>query len=526
MSKKNKILVFSAVVVFTIAVVILLIDLFFSNEKLILRIPKDSCLVVRLDVKTLSEKAEISKWSELELFKSNEISILGKELTVIGRICQTPETSGIDFKKSVYVFFGEDNEDYHGVVLALKESEEFELAIRSLIPNIIIQKNNGINSATLSPNESVVIWNNDVAMFYSRKCAGIENYAVSIFNQDGNSSMLENDAFTEFDSNDEELAIYVSATLSNSRHFKNHASHLSKLKGVGVFCHFEKNDLIVDTKLYKKEGIKDSELEFFNDQNLSENINAFLGQKKAIGFLAGNLNLQNILEVANFSQIIFGKSILSNSEVIDAFSGETLFVINDYRKVPKVIQTREKRYRDVVRYNHYNSYGYYGYGYNNMGYYNNYYYEKEPYWVVNTYTILEPVVYFKTALKVKNQEKAQLILNKLSENGVALNNCRFQDGYLIVTNDILSSDNFNLDPETKELVNQNYGCGKFDLNLNRYPNISNDFQNEMKNIDEILRIAEDATVSVDDGIIHCVLRFSESTEPILWRILQVVDREL
>lgn len=525
MSKKNKILVISAVGVFIIASVVILINFFFSNKELILRIPKDSTAVARLDLKSLSEKAEISKWNELKMFKNIETSSIGSELKVIGKICQTPETSGIDFKKCVYAFFGEANEGYQGVVLGLNDSERFASIIKSLDASIVVQNNKDYSMAMLSPNETVVIWDNNVAMFYSRKCTDLENYAISIFNQDGAASMLDNKAFMEFDSNDEELAFYFSASLSNSRYFKNHASQLSKLNGLGVFCSFEKNDLIVDARFYGNEGIEDSELEFFNDENLSDNINGFLGQKRSIGFLAGNLNLKNILEVANLSKMLFGNSVLSNADVIEAFSGEVLFAINDYRKVPKVIQTREKRYRDVVRYNNYNSYGYYGYGYYNGGYNNNYHYEKEPYWELRSYAIMEPVVFFTTALKVKNQEKAQLVLNRLLENGVALNNFKFQDGYLIVTNDILGSDQFNLDSATKELVSQNYGCAKFDLNLNQYPSIENDFRSELKNLDEVLKITRNTTVKVDDGNINCVLNFTESTEPIIWRVLGLLDKE-
>jgi hypothetical protein len=525
MSKKNKILVLSAVGIFVIAVAIILVNFFFSNKELISRIPKDSFFVVRLDLRSLSEKAEISKWSELEMFKSIETSNIGNELKVIGKICQTPETSGIDFKKCVYAFFGEANEGYHGVLLALNESEKFESTIKSLDPSIVVQNNNNVNSAVLLPYETVLIWNDDVAMFYSRKCMNPENYAISIFNQDGTQSMLDNNSFMEFESNDEEMAFYVSATLSNSRYFKSHASHLNKLNGVGVFCHFENNDVIIDTRFYGNDEVEDSGLEFFNDQKLSENINVFLSQHKSIGFLAGNLNLNNILDVANLSQMMFGKSILSNADILEAFSGEALFAINDYRKVPKVIQTREKRYRDVIRYNNYNSYGNYWNSYYNRGYYNNYYYEKEVYWELRSYTIMEPVVFFKTVLKVKNQEKAQLVLNKLSQNGVAINNCIFKDGYLVITNDVLSSEQFDLELATKELVSQNFGCAKFDLNLNRYPSIENDFKSELNSVDDILRISENATVSVEDGNLHCVLRFSESTDPILWRVIKILDGE-
>ena len=141
MSKKNKILVISAVGVFIIASVVILINFFFSNKELISRIPKDSTAVARLDLKSLSEKAEISKWNELKMFKNIETSSIGSELKVIGKICQTPETSGIDFKKCVYVFFGEANEGYHGVVLGLHDSERFASIIKSLDASIVVQNN-------------------------------------------------------------------------------------------------------------------------------------------------------------------------------------------------------------------------------------------------------------------------------------------------------------------------------------------------------------------------------------------------
>jgi len=523
MSKKNKILVISGIGVFVIAILIILINFFFSNKELILRIPKDSVIVARLDVRLLSEKAEMSKWNELEIFKNIESSNIGNELKVISKIYQNPETSGIDFKKCVYAFFGEASEGYHGVVLALNESKKFEATIKSLDPGIVVQNNNEVNSAMLSLNETVVIWNDDVAMFYSRKCIDPLNYAISIFNQDGAQSMLDDEGFMEFESEDTEMNIYMAASSSNSSLFGNHASQLNKIHGVGILCQFEKNKLTADTRFYKNEGVKDEEIEFFKDQNLSENINLFLSQKKPMGFFALNLDPNNLTQVANLSQMLFGKSVLSNSEITEAFSGETFFSVNDYRKVPKYIQTREIQYREVMKYNGYNSY--YGYGgyYNGGGYYNSYHYEKEPYWVTRTYKIMDPVVFFKAALAVKSQDKAQRIIDKLTQNGISICNYSFQNGYLIVSNDNYTNNDNYKDETSNELISNNAACGVFDLNPNHFQNFQNDFSNEIATFAGFFELVDNAKVSLVDNNLKIEFQFSESSDHILWRFMQVLS---
>ena len=63
--KNKKAVIYILGVLFLLGALFLVYRYFTSNKDLINRIPKDSVSVVKLDVKSLFEKAEFSRWKEL-----------------------------------------------------------------------------------------------------------------------------------------------------------------------------------------------------------------------------------------------------------------------------------------------------------------------------------------------------------------------------------------------------------------------------------------------------------------------------
>jgi hypothetical protein len=516
-----KVIVLTAFGLIFICLLFFVLKIFKSNNDTIATIPRNSLAVAKLDLIAILENAEISKWQDLEMFNNDWSEKIGQEIKLIGKTYHNIEKSGIDIKKCVYAFYGESVESYGGLSMALSDPECFEQTIRSIDSEIEVGYINGILTAVLIPNEVVVIWDEEVAMFFSSRNNDILDKAIMVFSQQNENSMLNDDAFMSFETENCDLGIFMASSISESRFFKNHASRLNKLHGLALLCNFEKSKFIAETRFYPKPGIDDAELNFIDENNFSDDISNFLSEKNPIGFFAININEKNFLDAVDLSQMIFGDDFISGEEFEEAFTGEIFVSVNDFRKVSSyyTINTLENR---RVRRN--NDYGNYWYGYQSN--YSSYTWRDEPTWVSRRIKKTEPVVFFRTVLKVRNQSKAQAIINQLIDYGVGISEYKFDNGYLKITNDdyvdVISKDRF----VSSEFIKNNKACAKIDLDLEHYADLKKDFKYEIQNHLCFLNLLDSATISTKNDNFLIEINFKEDPEHMLWRIMKAVNEEV
>lgn len=523
--KNKKTVIYVLGVLFLLGALFLVYRYFTSNKDLINRIPKDSVSVVKLDVKSLFEKAEFSRWKELEMFSEENLANLDKELKVIGKIYQDPEKSGVDFGNCVYAFFGNRSDAASGLVLSVDDCRNLESTVRSLDSSIEIQKKNDVYSAVFEENELVLIWDEEVALFYARRCADVKGSAMEVFEQDEEMSLLDDDTFMSFDSESCDAGVYMNVNAMNNR--SNNGYEIEKVQGAAILFEFEKDQILAESRLYAKEGVDEDELLFLNEEKLSENISKFYAQRKTMGFVAMNFDMLKLFGV--FNDDILENRNVSNSELLDALNGETYVNVIDYRKVPKTKQVRQLEYRSVrkaVPYNNY--YNYYNNGYNYNYYYGNrssYYYTTEPIWVTKTITVYEPELIYKVCLGVKSEEKARVIISKLDREVDDELRFSVENGYIVITNDSpsLGDPQPFADSGSVDVINDNVACGFFDLELEHYPTIQNEFKNEIDSRLNFLQLLKNVKFTAEGNEMHFELNFSNSDDHILWRFMKALD---
>ena len=246
-----------------------------------------------------------------------------------------------------------------------------------------------------------------------------------------------------------------------------------------------------------------------------------------MGFVAMNFDMLKLFGV--FNDDILANRNVSNSELLDALNGETYVNVIDYRKVPKTKQVRQLEYRSVrkaVPYNNY--YNYYNNGYNYNYYYGNrssYYYTTEPIWVTKTITVYEPELIYKVCLGVKSEEKARVIASKLDREGDDELRFSVENGYIVITNDSPSMGDLQsfTDNGSVDVINDNVACGFFDLELEHYPTIQNEFKNEIESRLNFLQLLKNVKFTAEGNEMHFELNFSNSDDHILWRFMKALD---
>ena len=109
LSKKNKIIGGSVIVLITILIVVLIFNPgFFSSSTRILKIvPKDTPGVIVLDMKSIIKKGELDELSDTKIYKMalKELRSESKKAArFLEEIVDDPKISGIDFRSQIVAF--------------------------------------------------------------------------------------------------------------------------------------------------------------------------------------------------------------------------------------------------------------------------------------------------------------------------------------------------------------------------------------------------------------------------------------
>lgn len=98
-------------------------------------IPKEAPLVIAIDPISLAYKANVGDWDELEFMQLLSEEVENESVRLSRRLenfMDNPSEMGIDLSKYIYVFQSGQNQGYVGVVLDLKDRDDFEEFVKSM----------------------------------------------------------------------------------------------------------------------------------------------------------------------------------------------------------------------------------------------------------------------------------------------------------------------------------------------------------------------------------------------------------
>jgi hypothetical protein len=171
-------------------------------------IPRESSMVISLDLEALAKKANMADFRKTELYK-NISQELGSKQQTLKLIWDDPEKSGIKFKKAF--IFATDSANA-GLTLELKSASDFESMITRFAKEenltLAVQKGAGCKYVVLPGNDSSsVIWDDNKALCVMHTPTG---EALRMFGTTPESGILSNKDFASFYEKRKEVACWVS----------------------------------------------------------------------------------------------------------------------------------------------------------------------------------------------------------------------------------------------------------------------------------------------------------------------------
>jgi hypothetical protein len=528
-----------------------------NNNKLIAKIPKDSAMVFKADLKSLADKAEFKKWKELSMFDD-----MGEDDGVLKGILDNPKKCGVNFMQNAYGFMGKGDEVYGGIVFGIKDAKDFEETVKSIDGDIEVQKTDGIYTAEVDKNDVALVWDKNVALLYFRNEDDVMERAKQVFNQDKDMSMLEMDTYMEFESLDADLGMYMNmkgfqelASEMGGR-IKDQFKSMEKAESIGMTMLFEDQQLLVDATYYPVEGATPEEISMMKEEGISSDLMKLISPTNPKGFYAANMNLDKILGLYPQLNEEMMKDGFSIDEFKNGLNGEMTFSLIDVKNIQKI--------REVADYDNWEP--------------NDFYETPVPMKMDTTYE-LSPIYKINLGMKDKGiienliakfvakinepevteemfdiedsmkssfdsymtpyenmvEEIEEPKIKRYQYNGLEVMEAedvklyyKYEGNYLSISNDesAFASQNFSWDEDAEEMLKDKAGSGYMDLNYKNYPDIERENARSVQEVKSFLEMLDNMKFSSDGMTFHFEMNFTDSPDHILWRMMKTIDAQV
>ncbi len=527
-----------------------------NNNELIAKIPKDSAMVFKADVKSLADKAEFKQWKDLAMFDE-----MGKDGEVFSEVLDHPKKSGVNFLQNAYGFVGKGEEPFGGIVFGIKDAKDFEETVSKMDDDVEIQKIDGLYTAELDKGDVALVWDKDVALLYFRDGDDVMEKAKQTFAQDEDMSMLENDTYMEYESLDADLGTYLN--MPKLQEFvnemgsgsKDQFKSMEKLEGIGMTVLFEDQQMLVDAAYYPVEGATPEEISMMKEEGISADLMKLISPTQPKGFYAANMDLDKILGLYPQINEEMMKDGFSMDEFKNGLSGEISFSLIDVKNVQTI--------GEVADYDNWNPYD---------GGYNTSVPMKK-----DTLNELTPI--YKINLGIKDRgiidNLIAKLVSKINEPEPAVegfdfdrdptfdsyitpydnlveeieepkakryqyNNLevlemedvkmfyKYDGNYLSISNDesAFASQNFTWEEDLEEMLSEKAGSGYMDLNYKNYPDFERENARYVQEVKSFLEMLDNMKFSSDGMTFHFEMNFTESPDHILWRMMKTIDAKV
>ena len=532
-----------------------------NNNRLIAKIPKDSAMVFKADLKSLAEKAEFKKWKELSMFDD-----MAEDDGLLKGILDNPKKCGVNFMQNAYGFMGKGDEMYGGIVFGIKDAKDFEETVKSIDSDIEVQKTDGIYTAEVDKNDVALVWDKNVALLYFRDASrdddDIMEKAKQAFSQDDDMSMLEMDTYMEFESLDADLGMYM-----NAKKFQELAAGMGniavgqmntmeKAEAIGMTMLFEDQQMLVDATYYPIEGATPEEISMLKEEGISADLMKLISPTNPKGFYAANMDLDKILGL--YPQI--NEEMIKDGFSIDEFknglNGEMTFSLIDVKNVQKI--------REVADYDNWEPYGFYdtpvpmkmdttfelspiykiNFGLKDKGIIENLIAKfvakiNEPEVTEEMFDIEDSMRSsfdsYMTPYENLVEEIEEPKIKRYQYNGLEVMEAedvklfyKYEGNYLSISNDesAFASQSFSWDDELDEMLTEKAGAGYMDLNYKNYPDIERENARDVQEVKSFLEMLDNMKFSSDGMTVHFEMNFTDSPDHILWRMMKTIDAQV
>ena len=525
-----------------------------NNNRLIAKIPKDSAMVFKADLKSLADKSEFKQWKDLSMFDD-----LGNDGEIFSEMLDNPKKSGVNFLQNAYGFVGKGEKPFGGIVFGIKDDKDFEETIRKMDGDFEIQKVDGVYSVEVDKGDVALVWDKHVALVYFNNGSDIMEKAKQAFAQDEDMSMLESDTYMEYESLDADLGMYMNVKkfqeLANemggqsSEQFK----YMEKAESFGMTVVFDDQQMLVDATYYPVEGATVEEISMMREEGVSADLIKLISPSQPKGFYAANMDIGKIIDMYAWLNDEMMKDGFSLDEFKNGLTGEMSLSLIDVKNVQTIVEVAD-----------YDSWDPELYDYDNMP------------MKMDTMNVLKPI--YKINLGVKDRANIDNLIakfvSKMNEsvqpeemvdieelmkssydsyttpydnlveeleepqvkryqyNGLEVFETddvklfyKYDGNYLSISNDesAFASQNFTWDDELEEMLNEKAGSGYMDLNYKNYPDIERENARTIEEMKDLLVMMNDMKFSSDGMSFHFEMNFTDSPDHILWRMMKTID---
>jgi hypothetical protein len=524
-----------------------------NNNRLIAKIPKDSTMIFKADLKSLAEKAEFKKWKELSMFDD-----MAEDDGLLKGILDNPKKCGVNFMQNAYGFMSKGDEVYGGIVFGIKDAKDFEETVKEMDSDIEVQKTDGIYTAEVDKNDVALVWDKNVALLYFRNEDDVMEKAKQAFSQDEDMSMLEMDTYMEFESLDADLGVFM-----NMKKFQEFASEmggqvkdqfksLEKAESVGVTVLFEDQQMLIDATYTPVEGATPEEISMMKEEGISDDLIKLISPTKPKGFYAANMNLDKILGLYPQINEEMMKDGFSLDEFKNSLNGEMTISLIDIKNVQTI--------REVADYDNWEPYGFYdtpvpmkmdtsnvltpiykiNLGVKDRGILDNimtkfvakvnepeiemYDLESSMDYTFDSYMTPEVIVQEPNA---KRYQYNGLEVLELKDAGFKWY-YKYDGNYVSISNNesAFASQNFSWDEDAEEMLRDKAGSGYMDLNYKNYPDVERENARDVQEVKSFLEMLDNMKFSSDGMAFHFEMNFTDSPDHILWRMMKTIDAQV
>jgi hypothetical protein len=528
-----------------------------NNNRLIAKIPKDAAMVFKADLKSLADKAEFKKWTELSMFDE-----MRKEESVFDKILDNPKKSGVNFMQNAYGYVSKGDEFYGGIVFGIKDAKDFEETVKGIDDDIEVQKTDGIYTAEVDNNDVALVWDKNVALMYFRDDEEVMEKAKQAFAQDEDMSMLEMDTYMEYESLDADLGMYM-----NMKRFQELASEMGgqmqdqfksmeKAESIGVTVLFDDQQMLVDATYYPVEGATPEEISMMKEESISADLMKLISPTTPKGFYAANMDLDKIFGLYPQLNEEMMKDGFSLDEFRNSLNGEMTISLIDVKNVQKI--------REVADYDAWEPNGFYD---TPVPMKMDTTFELSPIYKINlgvkdrgildniiakfVAKMNEPVVVeemmdmedlmkssfdsYTTPYDNLVEEIEEPKIKRYQYNGLEVMEAediklyyKYEGNYLSISNDesAFASQNYSWDDELEEMLTEKAGAGYMDLNYKNYPDIERENAEYIQEVKSFLEMLDNMKFSSDGMTFHFEMNFTDSPDHILWRMMKTIDAEV
>lgn len=279
-----------------------------NNQAHLRYVPKNSGMVMAISVKSLFSKVDYPELRKMKMYQQVMRNIQqDADLELVSQIIHSPAESGIDFDANAYAFGSFENRlasNSGGVVIALRNKEDFEKLVRKSNTESGIKSGNGFNYAEITQ-ESLLGWNEKAAILLLnvQNPDGVKKLE-ELMKQDKKNCITADDRFQQFLKEKCDMGIWLNyasimALMPETVQLQLLSQSDLDKASLHFFMSFDQNDVGVKMNLAYEKSAKVAPIDVFKGEGVSENHLKMISQDKVYAMMSASLEMDNLFEVLN-----------------------------------------------------------------------------------------------------------------------------------------------------------------------------------------------------------------------------------